>query len=134
MSLGIANLKYSKWKTLPYQILLKKRTQNHYRLTLEYAPNILHQSKSPRKWRKPLKSTLETKLCPGISALERIYVVPAASKKQVCHNLKRSREEESKIIGDTGSKKGIFCSRLDLDFQSINEKSNYLEVIKSTWS
>ena len=29
---------------------------------------------------------------------------------------------------------GIFGSKLDLDFQSINEKSNYVEVIKSTWS
>lgn len=45
--------------------------------------------------------------------------------------MKRPGEEESKIIGDIGIKR-VFCLRLDLDFQSENEKSNYLGVIKST--
>lgn len=80
--------------------------------------------------KKTIKIILETKLYPGIFLLKRIYVVlTALPQKQVCHYLKRTGEDESKIIGDIGNR--VFCLTLDLDFQSENEKSNYFGVIKS---
>lgn len=95
MNLEITNLEYSKWKTLLYQILLKKKNQNHYP-DLEYKPNILHQPKRLRKRRKTLKSTLEIKLYSSISVLARIYVVPAAiPQKEVCHKTWKGPEKNS---------------------------------------
>lgn len=77
--------------TLPYQTALKKKTKSHYRLTLE------------------------TKLYPVIFLLERIYIVLVAlPQKQICHNLKRPGEEESKIIGDIGIKSLLFKVRFGL--------------------
>lgn len=75
---------------------------------MQYDPRIWTQYSVLEKMKKIIKIILETKLYPGTFLLRRIYVVLAGlPQKQICHNLKRPREEESKIIEDIGNKKNV---------------------------
>lgn len=111
------NLKYIyKMKDYPLDSL-KKLAQEKDPESLNIDPsirtNILHQAKRPGKWRKSLRTILESKFYTGISLLEKIYVALVATpQNQVCYNLKRYREEELKIIGDIDDYKTNFLFKV----------------------